>query len=676
MSKNTWFQGLNPQQQEAVGHDYGPLLILAGAGSGKTTVLVSRTGRLIEEKIAKPDEVLVLTFTNKAARELKERVERKLGKIGRRLWAGTFHSFGLQILRENHKLADLPKRFAIIDSTDARGLVKDVLKDIVHAEKESFDVERILSLMALKREGRSYPADADPKDAEVTEMVLPRYLSQLKMWGAVDFDGLLIKPLELFDKNLDVLEQYQRRYQQVMVDEFQDTNRLQMRLVQQLVAQHKNISVVGDDDQSIYGWRGAVISNILNFPKSFQNCHVVRLETNYRSTGAILNVANSVIMKNSKRHKKTLVPASNDTMASLPEVFTYDTDEEEIEEVVSQIRHFKHQGFRLNEIAILFRSNSQGGLLEASLRTHNIPYSLSGGTGFFDRKEVRDTFAYIRSAVRPNDLSLRRILNTPARGIGKTSFDQLDQYTHEHSLSFFKALSSWEAAGLQPKIGVQVTKFLNLLAELKNLLSSSEAICYAQALPRFFIGVGYRDYVLSSYKDSSVAHRKWQLIEVMGRIIDGYIARSGRGLKTLGGFIDSMELRDQVDPEEGSNEEKLQLLTLHACKGLEFPVVIMMGNEEGLLPHETLGSDVDEERRLFYVGVTRAKKHLVLTHARKRKRYGSWRLSTPSRFLVDIPKNLLRFYENGVRPLKETDRKSLLDGLYAKLDQQMAEKET
>jgi superfamily I DNA/RNA helicase len=669
MSKaNFWVQNLNAEQRTAALHNHGPLLILAGAGSGKTTVLVSRTGRLIDEGVARPEQILVLTFTNKAARELKNRVAAKIGAIGAQIWAGTFHSFGLHILKSHANKVGLPPRFAIVDNTDSRALVKDILKDIYHGEKEAFDPEELLSLISNLREGKTPPASTHPADLEMAELVLPKYLAQLEMWGAVDFEGLLLKPLELFQKHPEVLAEYQERFNQVMVDEFQDTNKVQMKLVTLLSERHQNLAVVGDDDQSIYGWRGAVVANILDFPKKFKNCQVVRLEVNYRSTSKILDVANAVIAKNKKRHGKVLKSPKTGEESATPEVFFYESDEDEIEEIIGQIRYFQGKGFQSHEIAILFRSNSQGGLLEGHLRKNNIEYSLSGGSGLFDRKEVRDVLAFIRMSVSPNDLSLRRILNTPPRGIGKTTYQQLETWAAEKKISFFASLKAWREAGVGEKIGESIDHFLVWQDHFREFLSQKEAVEYSVELPKFLEEMGYKSYVYSSYKDLNTAHKKWTLIEIVGRIIDGFVQRSGRGLGTIRDFIDAMELRDQPDDENEDSTSKVQLLTLHACKGLEFPVVLMIGIEEGLLPHETLGLDIDEERRLFYVGATRAQMHLVFTLARRRKRYGKWRPSTPSRFLLEIPEKLVVAYQNGVRPLSETGRRAMLDQLYARLD--------
>lgn len=667
-----WTKNLNEDQKIAALHDFGPMLILAGAGSGKTTVLVSRTGRLIDEGIAKPEQIVVLTFTNKAARELKTRVAARIGPVGAKIWAGTFHSFGLQVLKEHSELVGLPPRFAIVDATDSRAMIKEILKDHKHGDKEAFDAEVLLSLMGDLREGKTPSPTTHPSDLEMAEWILPRYLSQLEMWGAVDFEGLLLKPLELFRKHPEVLKDYQQKYQQVMVDEFQDTNKIQMELVSLLSKVHQNIAVVGDDDQSIYGWRGAVIANILDFPKKYKNCKVVRLELNYRSTPEILNVANAVIAKNTKRHGKQLRSLKTPSTQELPEVFYYESDEDEIEEVIAQIRHFEGKGFKHGEIAILFRSNSQGGLLEGELRKNNIDYAMSGGAGLFDRKEVRDVMAFIRMSLSPNDLCLRRILNTPPRGIGKTTFEQLETFSLNQKVSLVMALRRWPEAGVNEKIGASIQNFMTHIQDLQELLASSNAIDYSVELPEFFEKVGYKEYVYGSYKDVNTAQKKWTLVEVIGRILDGFVKRSGRGISTAREFLDAMDLRDHVDEDEDQKESKVQLLTLHACKGLEFPVVLMIGNEEGLLPHETLGSDIDEERRLFYVGATRAEKHLVFTVAKKRKRYGSWRNTTPSRFLIEIPQTLVKLYEDGVRPLGEVGRRGMLDQLYARLDKKQS----
>lgn len=665
-----WLKGLNPEQSEAVLHDYGPLLILAGAGSGKTTVLVARTGRLLAQKLAAPEEVTVLTFTNKAARELKERVAKRIGRQAEGIWAGTFHSFGLQVLRKYHREAELPEQFGIIDSNDARAIVREQLKQITHYEKESFDAEKILSLINEWREKGQTKAKEEDVYHEVTEILLPKYLKQLELLGVVDFDGLLLKPLELFDQHPEILRYYNRQIKQLMVDEFQDTNTMQMKLVMKLVEEHNNLTVVGDDDQSIYGWRGARIENILNFPHLFDECKVVRLERNYRSTGLIIEVANEVIKKNSQRHEKILRPGLDHENSVPPEVFVYDSEEDEAEEVVQQIMHFHREGYDFKDIAVLFRSNSQGGLLEGILRHHQIPYSLTGGTAFFDRKEIRDVLAYLRCSILPNEVAFRRVINTPPRGIGEATIKSMEAFSRQNRLSLHEAAQRWQLTRIAPHIGSKVDQVLAILRNLSNtLIQSPDSMNSGEVLTQFFRDIGYQDYVYQNYKDASTAHKRWTLIEIFGRVLDAFVAKGGKNIKTIKEFLDAMELRDRVDEAADlKDKSKVQLLTLHACKGLEYPVVIIVGVEEDLLPHHRLGMDIDEERRLFYVGVTRAKQRLVMTRSRQRKRFGKMRPSVPSRFLLEIPEDMLTVYESGFRPISETDRKSMLSDLFKKLD--------
>jgi superfamily I DNA/RNA helicase len=427
-----WTKGLNPEQVKAVEHDFGPLLILAGAGSGKTTVLVSRTGRLIADKIARADEICVLTFTNKAAKELKHRVSAKVGsQVKKGLWAGTFHSFGLQILRRFHKQANLSPYFGIVDQSDCNSIIKELMKDLKNSGKDKFDVDKILNMINDRRTGLAPKTEGFDEYHEMVEVLTPKFSKKLELLGVVDFEGLLIKPLELFKAYPESLEKIQNSFTQVMVDEFQDTNRLQMELIQQIVKGHNNITVVGDDDQSIYGWRGAEVKNILDFPKEYKNCEVIKLERNYRSSAEILAVANAAIAQNKKRHGKILRAENAQNTGEIPEVFVLEREEDECDFVVSEVGHFMRQGYTYKDFAVLYRSNTQGGLIESSLRRANIPYSITGGTSIFDRKEVKDVMAYLKQALAPNEVSLRRIINTPPRGIGEATIEKLTEFSRK-----------------------------------------------------------------------------------------------------------------------------------------------------------------------------------------------------------------------------------------------------
>ncbi len=457
-----WLQGLNPEQISAVQHNYGPLLILAGAGSGKTTVLVARTGRLIEEKIVSPDELCVLTFTNKAARELKNRVTTKLGESAKKIWAGTFHSFGLRILKKYYRQAGLPKEFGILDASDASAIAKELLRDFNNMGKTAYDAEKLVSLLSDWREAGRKEANSDDEYQIAVEWLLPRYLKRLEHLGMVDFDGLILKPVELMKQNPDIYDSIQNTFRQVMVDEFQDTNRMQMALIQRLVANHQNLSVVGDDDQSIYGWRGACVANILGFPKIYPKSTVVRLEQNYRSTPSILKLANAVIAQNSERHKKVLRPQGGEE-GELPELFVYDTENEEAESVAAEINERVRRGEQRKDIAVLYRSNSQGALLEAELRRVGTPYAISGGTAFFDRKEIRDVLGYLRCAIKPNEIAFRRIINTPPRGIGDKSVEILSGHAHAKNLPFVEVTRRWREVGVDERSGTSIDCLFELL---------------------------------------------------------------------------------------------------------------------------------------------------------------------------------------------------------------------
>lgn len=670
-----WTKGLNPEQVKAVEHDFGPLLILAGAGSGKTTVLVSRTGRLIADNIAKADEICVLTFTNKAAKELKHRVSAKVGsQVKKGLWAGTFHSFGLQILRRFHRQAGLSPYFGIVDQSDCNAIIKDLLKDVKNSGKDKFDVDKLLNMINDRRTGMAPKTEAFDEYHEMVEALTPKFNKKLELLGVVDFEGLLIKPLELFKQHPEALEKIQNSFTQVMVDEFQDTNRLQMELIHQIVKTHNNITVVGDDDQSIYGWRGAEVKNILNFPKEFKSCEVIKLERNYRSSAEILAVANAAIAQNKNRHGKVLRAESATNTGELPEVFVLEREEDECDFVVSEVQHFMREGYNYKDFAVLYRSNTQGGLIESSLRRANIPYTITGGTSIFDRKEVKDVMAYLKQALAPNEVSLRRIINVPPRGIGETTIEKLTEYSVKNKVTFVEACQQWKEAEVQEKTGEAIDHLLAFCHTLPSLIldykvGSSPGAHFVEILQ----DLGYRQYIYNGAGDPNVAEKKWQVVEIVGRILDAYLGRRSYEIENIKSFIDAMMLRDDVN-EEDNSQNKMQLMTLHASKGLEFPVVILAGVEEDLLPHKTLGSDIDEERRLFYVGVTRAKKRLVMSRCQQRKRHGVVRPVTASRFLLEIQQKLYKEYPMGARPVSGQERDDLVASFLKGLEQKTQSK--
>ncbi|AFY00996.1 ATP-dependent helicase [Bdellovibrio bacteriovorus] len=665
-----WFKGLNPEQQKAVKHNFGPLLILAGAGSGKTTVLVSRTGRLISERVAQAQEICVLTFTNKAARELKHRVGAKLGSSGSGMWAGTFHSFGLQILRRFHKHAGLSPYFGIVDQSDCNAIVKDLIKDIKNSGKDKFDADKILNMINDRRTGMAPQTEAFDEYHEMVEVLTPKFTKRLEHLGVVDFEGLLIKPITLFKENPEILEKVQGMFTQVMVDEFQDTNRLQMDLIAQIVKSHNNIAVVGDDDQSIYGWRGAEVKNILNFPQEFTPCEVIKLERNYRSSAEILAVANAAISKNKNRHGKILRPQVAEDTGQLPELFILDREEDECEFVVTEILNFQRQGYSYKDMAVLYRSNTQGGLIESSLRRANVPYHISGGTSIFDRREIKDLMAYLKQALAPNEVSLRRIINVPSRGIGDTSIEKLSEFALKKRINFVDACRFWQEAGVQDKAGAAIDDLMMFIENLpKNILDFQVGSTPGAKMVQIFQDIGYREYVYGTAADPTSAEKKWMVVEILGRILDSFLGRRSYDVENIKSFVDCMLLRDDLSEEELEN--KVQLMTLHASKGLEFPVVILAGLEEDLLPHKNLGSDIDEERRLFYVGVTRAKKRLVMSRCQQRKKNGAVRPVAPSRFLLELPKELYTEFPLGARPVVGQEREDLVASFLSKLDSKL-----
>jgi len=668
---NYWLKGLNPEQQEAVSHSAGPLLILAGAGSGKTTVLVSRTGRLIGEKLTTPDRVCVLTFTNKAAQELKHRVAQKLGDSAAAITAGTFHGFGLRFLKEHWREAGLPQRFGVIDAGDSQGVLKDLMRDHHAYEKARLNLDVVMNKIShIRQFGKDSPLDKTIESAAAV-VLAPKYMQRLRALGVVDFEELLLRPLKMMADSDSLRKKIQNRFDYVMVDEFQDTNHTQMRMIEDMCAVHRNIAVVGDDDQSIYGWRGAEIQNILGFPKRYKSCKVIRLERNYRSTGKILDLANAIIASNKDRHTKVLKPSSG-AAGEKPELFVYENEEAEIDQVVKELFAFSQQGYKWRDIAVLYRSNSQGGLLEGGLRHGRIPYKLSGGTALFDRKEAKDVMAFIRCALYPSEIAFRRIINLPARGIGDKTLELMEAAPGP---DFFRKAKAWAKANPADKAAQSLESFAAFLQNLKAKLvagpQSAEEVLNSELRT-----LGYRNYVNQCYQDLAAADARWSSVHIIGRILDGMFERGGRAAATLENFIECMELRDAPDENEGEKNE-VHLMTLHACKGLEFPLVFLLGLEEDILPHARLGQNVDEERRLFYVGVTRAKQHLVMTRVEQRKRYGQLQAAAPSRFLLELPTGLLHEMRGG-RPLAAGAREAMLASLHQKLDKKIAarEKET
>ena len=668
MSQNKWLIGLNSEQCEAVNHNHGPLLILAGAGSGKTTVLVSRTGRLIDQGIANASQICVLTFTNKAARELKHRVQEKVGNLAKGLWAGTFHSFGLQLLRKNYQYLGLSPHFGVLDQSDSQSIIKELVKEIKNSSKEKFDADKLLNLVNILRAGKKIPPGYLDEYHELAEVLTPKYEKRLILLGVTDFEGLLLEPLKLFKKYPDVLAKAQSQFTQIMVDEFQDTNSEQMKLIHYLSNTHQNLTVVGDDDQSIYGWRGAQIANILNFPHDNKNCKVVKLEKNYRSVTSILDLGNEVISKNTKRHGKVL-QSTKAISDEKPEVFVLENEDEEADFVLREIQTLKSNSFKFSDIAILYRSNTQGAFIESSLRRSQIPYEISGGTSIFERKEAKDCLAYLKQSLLPDEVSLRRIINTPPRGLGETTIESLSAFAQSKKMDLQSACKLWKDAGVSEKQGETLDQFFSWLwlFPQRILDDSTLGATVSERFQNLMRDCGYRDYLSKSANDGIIFDKKWQVVEIVSRILESFLIKRDFSVAALKEFIDAMLLRD--DTSDDKRKDQVQLMTFHASKGLEFPAVMLVGVEEDLIPHKRLGSDIDEERRLFYVGITRAQQKLVLTYCRQRKKMGVIKPVFASRFLTETSKSLYSFYQLGSRPVSGQARESLVSDFLSKLGQ-------
>ncbi len=658
----SWTEGLNPEQVEAVLHSHGPMLILAGAGSGKTTVLVSRTGRLIDEKIVEPQGITILTFTNKAARELKHRVGKKIGDSANGIWAGTFHGFGLQLLKLFPTEAGLDHQFGILDSSDSSSLIRELLKETRSGAKAAFDPDRLLTIINAKRSKQAYGPQEDEYE-DMAEVLKEKYERRLKLLNVVDFESLLLLPLQIMKEHEEVRKRVQKRCRYLMVDEFQDTNFIQMEWIRQMWGSEENIGVVGDDDQSIYGWRGALVQNILDFPKEFKKCKVVQLDRNYRSNEYILNLANQAIQLNEKRHGKKLKSERVFKDKNRPEVFVFENESEEAEGVVREVRDQLRIGRSHKEIAVLYRSNSQGAFLEGELRKHRIPYEITGGTSIFERKEAKDVLAYLEQSLRPHDLGLKRILNIPSRGIGEVALEKLIHYSKGQQQKLFKTLQTVDQVGLHAQSAEGIKEFLEALKKLPEAILAAENV--TNAWKSFFESIGYFKYLQKDSTKAETAQSRWIRVEIVGRILENYLNRHGFSKDSLKGFCEMVTLRDKDDEDEKANS--VQLMTLHASKGLEFPVVILMGLEEDILPHKNLGIHIEEERRLFYVGITRAQEKLMMTRCRMRTRYGQLRPASPSRFLVQLDPALYTEFEHGIRPWKEEQRTSMVQDFLSKL---------
>ncbi|MBM7601121.1 DNA helicase-2/ATP-dependent DNA helicase PcrA [Virgibacillus halotolerans] len=646
-----FIKGLNKEQQEAVKHTEGPLLIMAGAGSGKTRVLTHRIAYLLREKDVAARNILAITFTNKAAREMKERVRKLVGDESTYMWVSTFHSMCVRILRRDIDRIGYNSSFSILDSGDQLSAIKQVLKNL-NIDPKKFEPRTMLGQISNAKNELITPEEFSKNvgnyyDRQVAQ-IYEAYQKMLRKNQSLDFDDLIMQTIHLFERVPEVLEYYQRRFQYIHVDEYQDTNHAQYSLVKQLAQRYQNLCVVGDSDQSIYRWRGADIANILSFEKDYPTSRTVFLEQNYRSTKSILSAANKVIGNNTGRKPKNLWTENPD--GKNINYYQGATEQEEALFVTDKIQELtRGANYSPGDVAILYRTNAQSRAIEDTLMKSNISYQMVGGTKFYERKEIKDMVAYLRLITNPtDDLSFERVVNEPKRGIGKTSIDRLRAYATEHDISFYEAVKEVDFTGVSKRAAIALAEFGQLIT---SLTQQQEFLTATDMVEAVLERTGY-EQMLKNERTIESQSRLENLEEFMTVTQD--FEKTSED-KTLVSFLTDLALIadiDKVDESDPDNQEKITLMTLHAAKGLEFPIVFLIGMEENVFPHSRSMFDeeeMEEERRLAYVGITRAEQELYLTHAKMRTLYGRTNMNPVSRFISEIPAELV----DGMEEAKE-----------------------
>ncbi len=643
-------QELNPMQREAVENTEGPCLVIAGAGSGKTKVLTYKIAYVLQEKNIKPWDVLAITFTNKAANEMKERAQALIGDNINDMWLGTFHSICVRILRKFIDRLGFDTSFAIFDTSDQKTLVKNCLKEL-NIDTKMFTEKSVLNEISNAKNEMLEPEQYTAKyngdyRKEIIAKVYSLYQKRLKDNNAIDFDDIINFTIKIFMENPDVLEYYSEKFKYVLVDEYQDTNKAQFTLVTLLASKYGNITAVGDNDQGIYSFRGADISNILNFEKDFPGTKIIKLEQNYRCTGNILKAANEVIKHNENKYDKKLWTENEE--GSLPQVFCGEDEYGEANFLVEQINHLRREEYyKYSDYAVLYRMNSQSRAIEDILRREDIPYKIVGGVKFYERKEIKDIIAYLRLISNQSDnLSLERIINEPKRGVGKTSIDNVREMAIQNETSMYEIIK--QADKFLPRIYNNTREFIDTIEELKSLeLTIPELI--KQTLQK----TGYT----KSLKDENTieAETRIQNLDEFLTVAEEFEKEAAD--KSLNEFLNSISLSSDTDALEES-DDMITLMTLHSAKGLEYPVIFLVGMEEGIFPGNQSIADpgeLEEERRLFYVGITRAKRNLFMTFAKRRTIFGSTSYNQPSRFLKEIPSELLDGYDEAMDTKKNEE---------------------
>lgn len=646
---NALLNHMNTEQSEAVKTTEGPLLIMAGAGSGKTRVLTHRIAYLLDEKDVSPYNVLAITFTNKAAREMKERVQKLVGDQAEVIWMSTFHSMCVRILRRDADRIGIERNFTIIDPTDQKSVIKDVLKN-ENIDSKKFEPRMFIGAISNLKNELKTPKDAQKEatdyHSQMVATVYSGYQRQLSRNEALDFDDLIMTTINLFERVPDVLEYYQNKFQYIHVDEYQDTNKAQYTLVKLLASKFKNLCVVGDSDQSIYGWRGADIQNILSFEEDYPEAKTIFLEQNYRSTKTILNAANEVIKNNSERKPKGLWTAN--TNGEKIHYYEAMTERDETEYVVREIMKHQRNGKKYQDMAILYRTNAQSRVLEETFMKSNIPYTMVGGQKFYDRKEIKDLLSYLRMIANSNDdISLQRIINVPKRGVGPSSVEKIQNYALQNNISMFDALGEADFIGLSKKVTQECLNFYELI---QNLIKEQDFLEIHEIVDEVLKKSGYRDML--ERENTLESRSRLENIDEFMSVPQDYEENTPLEEQSLINFLTDLSLVADID--EADTENGVTLMTMHSAKGLEFPIVFIMGMEESLFPHiRAIKSDDDhemqEERRICYVAITRAEEILYITHATSRMLFGRPQSNMPSRFLKEIPESLLENHSTSKR---------------------------
>ena len=636
-------KGLNDKQYEAVVNTEGPCLIIAGAGSGKTKVLTHKIAYLIGEKNAKPWDILAITFTNKAANEMKQRISDLIGDAAKDIWMGTFHSICVRILRRFIDRIGFESSFIIFDTSDQKTLVKSCMKDLAIDDK-LFTDRSILSEISNAKNEMLEPAQYTARASgdfrkEKIATVYELYQKRLRENNAIDFDDIINYTIKILMENPDILEYYSNKFKYVLVDEYQDTNKAQFTLVTLFASKNGNITVVGDNDQGIYSFRGADISNILNFERDFPGTRIIKLEQNYRCTGNILKAANCVIKNNEVKYKKELWTENEE--GNLPKVYQADNEYDEGTYIAMQIEHLKREEYyKYSDFAVLYRMNTQSRAIEDILRRENIPYKIVGGLKFYERKEIKDIIAYLRLIQNSSDnLSLKRIINEPKRGIGKTSLEKVENLAEENEISMYEVIKNAEQYGLN-RVYLNSREFVNVIEELK---TKKDKLVISELIKETLKKTGYTK-ALENENTIEAENRIENLEEFLTVAIE---FEEQYAENSLSQFLEGITLSSDLDNIE-ETEDSVTLMTLHSAKGLEFPVVFLVGMEEGIFPgYKSISEpqELEEERRLCYVGITRAKEQLYLTCSKQRTIFGSTSYNQVSRFLKEIPEDLLEGYK-------------------------------